>query len=154
SAAFAAVGAFDAGRSVNLAGDASGPAERLDGHRISATGLTALGASPLIGRLPAAADEQPGAAPTMLLSYAVWQRRFGGRPDVVGHTVQVDGQPTQIIGVMPEGFGLLDNSSELWFAFGFEPAAGQEFQHNLRAIGRLKPGVSRAEAQAAAKVAL
>ena len=154
SAAFEAVGAFDAGRSANLAGDAGGPAERLDGHRISATGLAALGAIPLLGRLPVAADEQASAAPTMVLSYPVWQRRFAGRPDVVGQTIKVDGQPTQIIGVMPEGFGLLDNSSDAWFAFGFEPAPGQETQHNLRAIARLKPGVSMAEAQAAVKVAL
>ena len=154
SAAFEAVGAFDAGRSANLAGDASGPAERLDGHRISATGLAALGARPLLGRLPVAADEQASAAPTIVLSYPVWQRRFAGRPDVVGQTVKVDGQPTQILGVMPEGFGLLDNSSDAWFAFGFEPAPGQETQHNLRAIARLKPGVSMAEAQAAVKVAL
>ena len=68
--------------------------------------------------------------------------------------MQIDGQPTQIIGVMPQGFGLLDTSSDAWFTFGFEPASGQEFQHNLRAIGRLKPGVSMAEAQAATKVAL
>jgi putative ABC transport system permease protein len=154
SAAFEAVGAFDAGRSANLAGDAGGPAERLDGHRISATGLAALGAIPLLGRLPGAADEQAGAAPTIVLSYAVWQRRFAGRPDVVGQSVKVDGQPTQIIGVMPEGFGLLDNSSNAWFAFGFEPAPGQETPHNLRVIARLKPGVSMAEAQAAVKVAL
>ena len=154
SAAFAAIGAFDAGRSANLAGDALGPAVRLDGHRISATGLAALGATPLMGRLPAAADEQEGAAPTMVLSYPVWQKRFAGRSDIVGQTVQVDGQPTQIIGVMPEGFGLLDNSSDAWFTFGFEPAPGQETQHNLRAIGRLKPGVSMAQAQAAVKVAL
>lgn len=153
-AAFAAVGAFDAGRSANLAGDAGGPAQRLDGHRISATGLAALGATPLLGRLPVAADEEASAAPTIVLSYAVWQRRFAGRSDIVGQTVQVDGQPTRIIGVMPEGFGLLDNSSDAWFTFGFEPAPGQEFQHNLRAIGRLTPGVSMAEAQAAAKVAL
>ena len=70
----------------------------------------------------------------MLLSYPVWQRRFGGRADVVGQTVQVDGQPTQILGVMPEGFGLLDNSSDAWFTFGFEPAPGQETQHTLRAV--------------------
>jgi putative ABC transport system permease protein len=153
-AAFEAVGAFDAGRSANLAGDTTGPAERLDGHRISATGLAALGARPLLGRLPVAADEQPGAAPTIVLSYPVWQRRFAGRPDVVGQTVKVDGQPTQVLGVMPEGFGLLDNSSDAWFTFGFDPAPGQETQHNLRALARLKAGVSMAEAQAAVKVAL
>ena len=154
SAAFDAVGAFDAGRSANLAGDAGGLAERLDGHRISATGLAALGTKPLLGRLPVAADEEAGAALTIVLSYPVWQRRFAGRPDVVGQTVQIDGQPTRIIGVMPEGFGLFDNSSDAWFAFGFAPPPGQEFQHNLRAIGRLKAGVSMAEARAAVKVAL
>ena len=154
SAAFEAVGAFDAGRSANLAGDATGLAERLDGHRISASGLAALGTNPLLGRVPITADEQADAAPTILLSYPVWQRRFAGRPDVVGQTVRVDGQPTQVLGVMPEGFGLLDNSSDAWFTFGFEPAPGQETQHNLRALARLKPGVSLTEAQAAVKVAL
>jgi putative ABC transport system permease protein len=153
-AAFEAVGAFDAGRSANLAGDATGPAARLDGHRISATGLAALGARPLLGRLPVAADEQARAASTIVLSYAVWRRRFAGRSDVVGQTVKVDGQTTQILGVMPEGFGLLDNSSDAWFTFSFEPAPGQETQHNVRAIARLKSGVSMAEAQAAVKIAL
>ena len=151
SAAFEAVGAFDAGRSANLAGDATGPAARLDGHRISATGLAALGATPLLGRLPVAADEQATAAPTIVLSYRVWQRRFAARPDVVGQTVNVDGQPTQILGVMPEGFGLLDNSSDAWFAFGFEPPPGQETQHNIRAVARLKPGGLDCRAHAMAR---
>src|SRR5580765_1858027 len=154
SAVFEAVGAFDAGRSANLAGDATGPAERLDGHRISATGLAALGTRPLIGRLPTAAEERSSAAPTIVLSYGVWQRRFAGDPDVVVRSVRVDGQATQVLGVMPKGFGLLDNSSDAWFTFGFEPAPGQETQHNLRALARLKPGVSMAEAQAAVKLAV
>ena len=153
-AAFDAVGVFDAGRSANLSGDAGGPAERLDGHRITATGLAALGAKPVFGRLPVAAEEQTGATPTMVLSYPVWQRRFAGRADVVGQTVQVDGQPTKIVGVMPEGFGLLDNSSDAWFTFGFQPSPSQEFQHSLRAVGRLKPGVSISQAQAAVRLAL
>ena len=154
SAAFEAVGAFDAGRSADLAGDATGPAVRLDGHRISATGLVALGTKPLIGRLPTAEEEQASAAPTALLSYPVWQRRFASDPHVDARSVQVDGQPTRILGVMPEGFGLLDNSSDAWFTFGFEPAPGQETQHNVRVLARLKPGVSMPQAQAAVKVAL
>ncbi len=154
SAAFDAIGVFDAGRSANLSGDTGGPAERLDGHRITATGLAALGATPLLGRLPVAAEEQTGAAPTILLSYQLWQRRFAGRADVVNQTVKIDGQPTLILGVMPEGFGLLDNSSDAFFTFGFEPSPAQQFQHSLRAIGRLKPGVSISQAQAAVKVAL
>ena len=151
---FDAVGVFDAGRSANLSGDAGGPAERLNGHRVTATGLAALGATPLLGRLPVAAEEQTGAAPTLLLGYQLWQRRFAGRADVVNQTVKVDGQPTLILGVMPEGFGVLDNSSDAWFTFGFEPSAVQQTQHSLRAVARLKPGVSISEAHAAAKVAL
>ena len=154
SAAFAAVGVFDAGRSANLAGDALGPAVPTGRAPDFGDGPRGARRQTLMGRLPVAADEQESAAPTMVLSYPVWQRRFAGRPDIVGQTVQVDGQPTQIIGVMPEGFGLLDNSSDAWFTSGFEPAPGQETQHNLRAIGRLKSGVSMAEAQAAVKVAL
>ena len=155
SDAFEAVGVFDAGRSGNLAGDAGGSAERLDGHRITATGLAALGATPLLGRLPVAAEEAIDAQPTMLLSYPVWQRRFGSRADVVNQTVQVDGKRTVILGVMPEGFGLLDNSSDAWFTFGFAPSSpAQETQHSLRAVGRLKPGVSIAQGQAAVKLAL
>ena len=160
SAAFEAIGVYDGGRSVDLAGDADGPAVRLDGHRISAAGLAALGTKPLLGRLPVVADEarhgqgSGEAPPTMVLSYPIWQRRFGGRADIVGQTVKVDGQPTQIIGVMPEGFGLLDNSSDAWFTFGFEPTPAQQFQHSLRAVGRLKPRVSISQGQAAVKVAI
>lgn len=153
-AAFDAIGVFDAGRTANVAGDAVGPAERVAGHRISATGLAALGTAPLLGRLPLAADEQADAPLSMVLSYPLWQKRFGGRADVVNQTVNVDGQPTLILGVMPEGFGLLDNSSDAWFTSGFEPAPGQERQRALRGVGRLKPGVSLAEAQAAVQVAL
>jgi predicted permease len=154
-AAFEAVGVFDAGRSANLAGDAGGPAVRLDGHRITATGLAALGVAPLHGRLPVAAEEASDAPPTMLLGYPLWQRRFGGRADVVNQTVEVDGKATVILGVMPEGFGLLDNSSDAWFTYGFAPSSpAQETQHALRAVGRLRPSASIADAQAAAKLAL
>lgn len=153
-AAFDAVGVFDAGRTANVAGDASGLAERVAGHRISASGLAALGATPLLGRLPLAADEQADAPATMVLSYKLWQKRFAGRPDVINQTVNVDGQPTQILGVMPEGFGLLDNSSDVWFTSGFEPAAGQERQRSLRGIGRMKAGASLADAQTAVNAAM
>jgi len=154
SAAFEAIGVFDAGRTANVAGDANRLAERVAGHRISATGLVALGASPLLGRLPLAADEQADAPPSMVLGYELWQERFAGRADVINQTVNVDGQPTLILGVMPEGFGLLDNSSDAWFTSGFEPAPGQERQRSLRGVGRLKPGASMADAQAAVNVAM
>jgi putative ABC transport system permease protein len=153
-AAFEAIGVYDAGRTANLSGDAGGLAERLAAHRISATGLAALGTTPLHGRLPTAADEQPDAPASVVLGYALWQKRFGGRVDVVGQMVNIDGEPMLVLGVMPEGFGLLDNSSDAFFTSSFEPAPGQEFQRALRGVGRLKPAVSLAEGQAALKVAL
>jgi hypothetical protein len=72
AAAFEAVGALDAGRSANLAGDATGPAVRLDGRRISATGLAALGTSPILGRLPTASDD--GSRPQITLRAIVQGR--------------------------------------------------------------------------------
>jgi putative ABC transport system permease protein len=154
SAAFDAIGVFDAGRTANIAGDSVGLAERVAGHRISASGFAALGASPLLGRLPLAADESADAPPTMVLSYTLWQKRFAGRDDVINQTVNVDGLPTQIIGIMPEGFGLLDNSSDVFFTSGFEPAPGQERQRSLRGVGRLRAGASIADAQAAVNLAM
>jgi putative ABC transport system permease protein len=146
---FDAVGAYDPPRSVNLAGDASGfAAERLLGHRISAGALTALGLKPLLGRYHEAREDLSSAERTIVLSHALWQRRFGGRPDIVGQTALIDGRSTSIIGVTPAAFDLFDGSSDAWLAFGFEPAAAQGSAHWLRCVGRLKPGVSLDQAAA------
>ena len=85
SRAFDSVGAYDFGRQVNLTDDASGfAAERLSGHRISSTAFEAIGVKPLLGRFHTPAEDLSGAEPTIVLSHALWQRRFGGRPDIVG----------------------------------------------------------------------
>ena len=96
SAAFEAVGVFDAGRSANLSGDAGGPAERLDGHRITATGLAALGATPLLGRLPVAAEEATGAtahhaSQLPSVAAAIWRPCGRRQPDRAGRRT---GQPS------------------------------------------------------------
>ena len=154
-AVFASIGIFDATRWANLSGDAEGPAVRLDGHRITSGGLAAFGARPIVGALPAATDEPHDAHATMVLSYDLWTTRFGRRTEVVNQTVQLDGTPTRILGVMPQGFGLLDRSSDAWFTYGFEPLTPtEETQHALRAVARLKPGVSISQAQASVDAAL
>lgn len=147
SQAFDAVGVFDGGRQVNLTDDSSGSAaERLNGHRITSTALTALGIKPEIGRFHTPAEDLSGAQPTIVLSHALWARRFGGRPDVVGQTAIIDGQSTAIIGVMPASFELFDNSSDVWLPFGFAPAAVRASQRWLSGVARLKAGVTREQA--------
>ena len=149
SRSFESVGVYDGGRSVNLSDDRSGfAAERLAGHRISATALRALGVTPLLGRFHVPEEDLSGAERTIVLSHALWQRRFGGRTDIVGQSALIDGQSTTVIGVMPASFELFDGASDAWMAFGFAPAAAQGSQRWLRGIGRLKDAVSLEQASA------
>ncbi|HYY58525.1 MAG TPA: ABC transporter permease, partial [Pyrinomonadaceae bacterium] len=113
--------------------------------------FTTLGANALVGRTFAAEDGEPGHGNVIVLSYGFWQRQFGGAQDVVGKTVAIDGQNVTIIGVMPADFKwfIKENSrsgqpAELWVPTRLRPARGRY----LSAVGRLKPGVSFAEAQA------
>ena len=148
---FDAVGVYDFGRQVNLTDDTSGAAaERLSGHRISSTALQALGVKPLLGRIHAPAEDLSGAEPAIILSYGVWQRRFGGRADIVGQSALIDGQSTAIIGVMPASFELFDGSSDAWMPFGFAPAAAQGSARWLRGVGRIKSGITLEQASAEA----
>ena len=82
-----------------------------------------------------------------ILSHGLWQRRFGGRPDVVGSTVRIDGRPHTIVGVMPP---VLDSTFDVqvWqpIPFGTEGTSVRRF-HYLRGLGRLAPGVTLAQAQ-------
>jgi putative ABC transport system permease protein len=149
---FDAVGVYDGARSVNLTSDSGGfTAERLSGHRISSTAFKALAMPPLLGRYHTAEEDLSGAERTVVLGHALWQRAFGGRADVVGKTALIDGQSTTIIGVTPAAFDLFDGASDAWMAFGFAPAAAQGRAHWLRAVARLKPGVSLEQATAEAR---
>lgn len=110
-----------------------------------------LGANPLLGRTFAAEDGEPGRGDVIVLSYGFWQRQFGGARDVVGKTVALDGANVTIIGVMPADFKwfIKENSrsgqpAELWVPTKLRPVRGRY----LSAVGRLKPGVTFAEAQA------
>ncbi|PYV18889.1 MAG: multidrug ABC transporter substrate-binding protein, partial [Acidobacteria bacterium] len=70
--------------------------------------LSVLGASPIIGRLFTRADDAPDSPDTVLLTYGYWQRKFGGDRSVIGRTLNVEGKPRQIIGVLPKDFRFLD----------------------------------------------
>jgi predicted permease len=113
--------------------------------------MESLGVSPILGRLISQADDAPGANAVAELSYGTWQSVFGGDPNIVGHETRLDGTKCTIIGVMPNGFQFPPGEQEpaqLWSALQLDPARpGGRGSHNYYLLGRLKPGVSAAEAQ-------
>jgi putative ABC transport system permease protein len=111
-----------------------------------------LGMDPILGRTYTAEEDLPGAAPVVVLSHGLWQRRFGGAGDVVGQRLELDGVPHTIIGVLSPGAGVVGRPEmpEVWAPLGLDPAkdyhgVGGRY---LVAIGRIKDGVSREQAQA------
>jgi putative ABC transport system permease protein len=101
---------------------------------------------PVLGRGFLPGDDQPGAAPVLLLGYGVWKDRYGSSPDVIGRAVHVNEKPATIIGVMPKDFKF-PNNTDLWMPL--LPTADLEKRDNrlLQAFGMLKPGVKRSLAQ-------
>ena len=120
--------------------------ERALGSSISTAGFGMLGVQPLRGRLFRADEEQPGATPVAILSYGLWQRRFGGRDDLIGQTAVLNGSPVTIIGVMPAGFRFPE-TSELWTPFIYDLKDNSRGSHSYPVYGRLAPGVSLDQAQ-------
>ena len=92
------------GSNVNLTGD--GVPERVGAIRVSSTLLPMLGAQALYGRLFLAEDDAPGQAPSAILSHGLWTRRYGADPAVIARTIQLNGQPYSVVGVLPAGFSL------------------------------------------------
>jgi putative ABC transport system permease protein len=124
---------------------------RVNAAYVSGGLLESLGVAPMTGRLISQADDAPGAPVVADISYGVWQSVFGGSPDIVGHETHFDGQKCTIIGVMPRRFQFPPGEpdpAEVWTALQVDPAKpGDRGSHNYYLLGRLKPGVSAAQAQ-------
>lgn len=135
-------------KTVIFGGRSSGAPERVLGSDVSAEGFTMLGVPAWRGRLFAPADAAPNAPPVALLSYALWQRRYGGRDDVIGRVETLNGTPTTIVGVLPAGFGFPENS-ELWTPMRTQFLEQKErASHSWNGWARLRDGVSLDEARA------
>ena len=102
---------------------------------------------PILGRGLARQDEAPGAPPVMVLGQSLWKTEFGGRADVVGTRVKVDGVETTIVGVLPEGLDFPLGSNNAWVPLTLDPANATRGTQYLNGTGRLKAGVSIAQAQ-------
>ena len=103
--------------------------------------------SPILGRTFTNEETLPGRFRVAVLSQSMWQNRFGSDPNVSGRTLLLNGAPYTIIGVMPAGFSYPDRA-ELWRPLPIDPAKLDPGPHYLNVVGRLKPGVALAQAQA------
>jgi putative ABC transport system permease protein len=124
-----------------------GDPARLSGKLVSADYFKVFGVQPQIGRTFAAGEDQPGAAPVVVLSHSFWQRQFGGDPRVLNRDLALDGEPHRIIGVLSAGSFDRDEAV-FWKPLIFAPDQLNRGQHWLSPIGRLRAGVSLDRAQA------
>jgi putative ABC transport system permease protein len=156
--AFEYVSALGVGR-FNLSG--SGEPERITGASVSANFFRLMGAEPKLGRAFHDDEEQAGADKVAVISYALWQRRFGGTQDVIGKTMTLDGESYTVIGVAPEGFQFprprelpyfvgVSSPAELWRPMTLigDFISRKRANHQLSVIAKLKPDVTREQAQA------
>jgi predicted permease len=110
--------------------------------------LQTLRVPPLLGRWFLPAEQNPHGDKAVMLSYGYWQRRFGGDPSVIGRSIEVDSQPRQIVGVMPQGFRLVNADFDLLVPLGFDRNKQTLAAFGFQGIARLKPGVPIAQANA------
>src|SRR5437762_1474684 len=137
---------------VNLTG--SGDPEQLVAQAVTPDFFPTLGAVPLIGRVFAADEGPTGHDDVVVLSHALWQRRFGADSTIVGRTIQLSGSAATVIGVMPpdtqiflKNGSLVGKPAEIWLPFAFTEAQRQPRGRYMAAIARLKPGATVAAAQ-------
>jgi putative ABC transport system permease protein len=130
---------------LNVSG--AGDPERVPAALASQEFLPALGIKPIVGRNFLAEEDRPGGPPAVLISHALWQRRFHSDPAAVGRTLTVDGIPRTIAGVVPHELGEMV-AADLWLPTAIDPNTAERQNHNYGVVARLKPGVTVAQARA------
>src|SRR6185437_3681300 len=125
--------------------------ERVSGFMISAGFFATLGIQPVLGRTFRANDDRIGAAPVVILSGGFWQRRFGSSPDIIGKSLTLNGVTYTVIGVIPSSFTFYGQMRDVYTPIGqwSDPSfRDRRIDMSAHSIGRIKPGVSLAQAQA------
>jgi putative ABC transport system permease protein len=130
--------------SVTVAG--IGDPEQTPGAYVSAGTFEILGVDPIVGSTFAPDEDIPNQDNVAVISYALWQRRFGGTTDVLGKSVLLNGRQRVIIGVMPAGFNFPE-VAEVWMPLGLDTKMWTRTDHGLSSIARLRPGVTLSRAR-------
>ncbi|HEV2834520.1 MAG TPA: ABC transporter permease [Pyrinomonadaceae bacterium] len=145
---FEKIGVYNRG-SYNLTG--TGEAERITAAQMSADMFTLLRVNALHGRVYTNDEDKPGATPVVVLSYGLWQRRFGGQTSILNQPITLNGKSYVVIGVMPETF-LYPSRAQMWVPVGqLAGDSGYQTRDNhpgLYGVGRLKPGATIEQADA------
>jgi putative ABC transport system permease protein len=140
-------------RSFNLTGD--GEPEKLQAYEITANFFPLLGVKPALGRNFTAEEDQPGANRVAIISYSLWQSRYGGDASILNRNIMLNDESYTVVGVMPANFQFGGSFIKLWTPIGFTPKdLANHGDHYLNVIGRLKPGVTLAQANADIKAVM
>jgi putative ABC transport system permease protein len=119
-----------------------GPPLQVDVGRMTASAFELLGTQPQRGRLPTAEEDIPGGPQLVLLSDALWRGVFGSDPEIVGRSIQLNGTPWEVIGVMPAGYDYPTPEVDVWVLYQLDPASENFGGHHIGGIARLAPGAT------------
>ncbi len=149
---FESVGGYRAGE-VNIGTD---PPIRVTSAIVTPELMPVLGVPAFAGRWFTADDSVPHAEEVAILSWDLWQRTFNGQTSAIGQSMKVNGVSTRIVGIMPRGYDVHDEKVELWRPLTIDPSSFPQSRgsHFLYLVGRLKPGVTLAQARADLEVQL
>ena len=143
--AFETVGAWES-NDVTITG--RGEPEHAFVLSVSDGTLPLLRVQPVVGRLFNAADDTPGSPLRAVLTHGYWQRRFGGDDGVIGQSLNIDGAPAEVIGVLPASFKFLRETPALLLPMQLDRAEADHIEFDFQVLARLKPGADLAQANA------
>lgn len=145
---FESVAAVD-GRSYNLTGS-SGEPQRLEGAGVTQNFFSTLGATPLLGRTFIPQEDHPGSEHVAILSYRLWQGRFGGEGKFLGREIWLNNERYTVVGIMPPGFAFPAKDMDFWIPLALTPqaAANRGAHYFQEVVARLRPGVTLERANA------
>jgi predicted permease len=147
---FSQVAGYDfGGAGLNLTG--GDKPQQVQGVHVTQQYFSMLGAPVIAGRTFTEAEDTPNGGRVVVLSYALWKSRYGGNSKIVGSTIQIDGQPYLVVGVIGKSF-VTDTPTDLWLPFQLDLNT-QDMVHFFTASARLKPGITYAQANAQLKLA-
>jgi putative ABC transport system permease protein len=144
---FEALGVYG-GANLNLTG--AGEPERLAAGTLTASMFQVIGVRPVLGRGFTPEEQIPGRARVAILAEALWRRRFAADPHIIGRQIELNGISAQVVGVVPASFRFPPNA-EIWAPMPIDLARESRGDHRITPVGRLKPGVTLAQADAELK---
>lgn len=136
-----------AGQSLNITGD--GEPEKVSAYGVTANFFPLIGVQSALGRTFSPDEDKPDAAKVAVLSYDLWQRRYGGDREIINRQILLNNEKYSVIGVMPKGFQFLQSYVGIWTPAAFTPKQLSDYDsHYINVVARLKRGVTLDQAQA------